>query len=160
MVVPAEIDKEKAIIDAEAEAEKIRRMAQGEADAIFAKMDAQARGMLEILSKQAEGFNKLVTAAAGDPQKAVLMLIADKLPELVKTQVEAVKGIKIDKVTVWDGNGKQDGTTSTANFISGMMKSVPPLEDLFNMAGMNLPSYLKGKDKDAEEQEKTSEEEL
>ena len=143
VVVPAEIEKEKAIIDAEAEAEKIRRMAKGEADAIYAKMDAQARGMLEILSKQAQGFNQLVSAAAGDPQKAVLMLIADKLPELVKTQVEAVKGIKIDKVTVWDGNGA-DGKTATSNFISNMMKSVPPLEDLFNMAGMSLPGYFKG----------------
>ncbi len=148
VVVPAQIEKEKAIIDAEAEAEKIRRMAKGEADAIYAKMDAQARGMLEILTKQAEGFNQMVSAAAGDPQKAVLMLIADKLPELVKTQVEAVKGIKIDKVTVWDGNGSKDGKTSTANFISGLMGSVPPLEDLFKMAGMNLPSYLKGETAD------------
>ena len=144
VVVPAQIEKEKAIIDAEAEAEKIRRLAKGEADAIYAKMDAQARGMLEILSKQADGFNQLVSAAAGDPQKAVLMLIADKLPDLVKTQVEAVKGIKIDKVTVWDGNSTKDGKTATSNFISGMMKSVPPLEELFNMAGMSLPSYLKG----------------
>ena len=144
VVVPAQIEKEKAIIDAEAEAEKVRRLAKGEADAIYAKMDAQARGMLEILSKQADGFNQLVSAAAGDPQKAVLMLIADKLPDLVKTQVEAVKGIKIDKVTVWDGNGTKEGKTATSNFISGMMKSVPPLEELFNMAGMSLPSYLKG----------------
>ena len=36
------------------------------------------------------------------------------------------------------------GNTSTANFISGMMKSVPPLNDLFNMAGLNLPTFLKG----------------
>lgn len=154
VVVPAQIDKEKAIIDAEAEAEKIRRLAKGEADAIYAKMDAQARGILEILSKQAKGFNQMVEAAAGDPQKAVLMLIADKLPELVKTQVEAVKGIKIDKVTVWDGNGtSSDGKTSTANFISGLMQSVPPLEDLFKMAGMELPSYLQGPQKSPEEQE-------
>ncbi len=146
VVVPAQIEKEKAIIDAEAEAEKLRRMAKGEADAIYAKMDAQARGVYEILSKQAQGFSQLVNAAEGDPQKAVLMLIADKLPELVKTQVEAVKGIKIDKVTVWDGNNSSDGKTSTANFISGMMQAVPPLEELFKMAGMNLPSYLKGKD--------------
>lgn len=111
-------------------------------------MAAQAKGIEEILTKQAEGFQRLVGAAEGDAQKAVLMLIADKLPELVKTQVEAVKGIKIDKVTVWDGNGKGDGKTSTANFISGMMQSVPPLDELFKMAGMNLPSYLKG----AEEQ--------
>ncbi|MBR6247363.1 MAG: flotillin family protein [Bacteroidales bacterium] len=145
VVVPAQIEKEKAIIDAEAQAEKVRRLAKGEADAIFAKMDAQARGILEILSKQAEGFGQLVNSAAGDPQKAVLMLIADKLPDLVKTQVEAVKGIKIDKVTVWDnGSGSAEGKTATSNFISGMMKSVPPLEDLFKMAGMELPTYLKG----------------
>ena len=146
IVVPAEIDKQRIIIEAEADAERKRRIAKGEADAIYAKMEAQARGTMEVLTKQAEGFNKLVSAAQGEPEKAVLMLIADKLPELVQTQVEAVKGIKIDKVTVWDGAGKGDGTTATANFISNMMKSVPPLQDLFKMAGMELPSYLKGKD--------------
>ena len=144
IVVPAEIDKQKAIINAEAEAEKVRRLAKGEADAIFAKMDARARGILEILSKQAEGFGQVVNAASGDPQKAVLMMIADKLPELVKTQVEAVKGIKFDKVTVWDGGNNANGKTATSNFISGMMQSVPPLNDLFKMAGMELPNYLKG----------------
>ena len=153
IVVPAQIDKEKAIIEAEAQAEQIRRKAKGEADAIFAKMDAQARGLLEILSKQATGFQQLVSAAEGDPQKAVLMMIADKLPELVKTQVEAVKGINIDKVTVWDTGNGAEGKTATSNFISGIMKSVPPLEDLFKMAGMELPSYLKGKTPQAEEQE-------
>ncbi len=147
VVVPAQIEKEKAIIDAEAEAEQIRRKAKGEADAIYAKMDAQARGVLEILTKQATGFQQLVGAAQGDAQKAVLMMIADKLPDLVKTQVEAVKGINIDKVTVWDTGTGTDGKTATSNFISGLMKSVPPLNDLFNMAGMELPNYLKGADK-------------
>ena len=131
IVVPAQIDKERQIIEAEAEAEKLRRTAKGEADAIYAKMEAQARGTLEILTKQADGFAQLVGAAEGDAQKAVHMMISDRLPELVKTQVEAVKGIKIDKVTVWDGNGGKDGKTSTANFISGLMGSVPPLQDLF-----------------------------
>ena len=147
IVVAAQIEKEKLIIAAEAEAERVRREAKGEADAIFAKMDAQARGTLEILSKQAEGFGKLVEAAGGDAKEAITMLITDKLPELVRTQVEAVKGIKIDKVTVWDGNGAgKDGKTSTAGFISGLMGSVPPLQDLFKMAGMELPGFLKGKE--------------
>ena len=145
IVVAAQIEKEKAIIDAEAEAEQIRRKAKGEADAIFAKMDAQARGTLEILSKQAAGFGQLVAAAGGDAQQAITMLITDKLPELVATQVEAVKGINIDKVTVWDTGNGSEGKTATSNFISGLMKSVPPLEDLFKLAGMELPSYLKGK---------------
>jgi len=145
IVVAAQIEKEKAIIEAEAEAEQLRRRAKGEADAIFAKMDAQARGTLEVLAKQAEGFGQLVAAAGGDASQAITMLITDKLPELVKTQVEAVKGINIDKVTVWDGGNAKDGKTATANFVSGLMQSVPPLEDLFKMAGMSLPGYLKGK---------------
>jgi flotillin len=145
IVVAAQIEKEKMIIEAEAAAERLRREAKGEADAIFAKMDAQARGAYEILSKQAEGFNRLVEAAGGDAKDAITMLISDKLPELVRTQVEAVKGIKIDKVTVWDGGNGKEGKTATSNFISGMMGAVPPLQDLFKMAGMELPSYLKGK---------------
>ena len=158
IVVAAEIEKQKMIIAAEAEAEKLRREAKGEADAIFAKMDAQARGTLEILSKQAEGFNQLVQAAGGDAKDAITMLISDKLPELVRTQVEAVKGIKIDKVTVWDGGNAKDGKTATSNFISGMMGAVPPLEDLFKMAGMNLPSYLKGAEPQQGEQAPESQE--
>ena len=149
VVVAAQIEKEKAIIEAEAVAEQLRRKAKGEADAIYAKMDAQARGTLEILSKQAQGFGQLVSAAGGDAQQAITMLITDKLPELVKTQVEAVKGINIDKVTVWDGGKGENGKTATANFVSGLMGSVPPLEELFKMAGMSLPGYLKGEAKEA-----------
>lgn len=148
IVIPAEIAKQKAIIQAQADAETIRENAKGEADAIFAKMEAEAKGLFEILTKQAEGYREVVAAAGGDPTKAFQLLLIEKLPELVKTQVEAVKNIKIDKITVWDsGNGAGDnGNSSTANFVSGMMKTVPPLNDLFNMAGLNLPTYLKGTD--------------
>ncbi|WP_321306799.1 SPFH domain-containing protein [Marinifilum fragile] len=142
IVVPAQIDKEKIEIAAEAIAEQTRRHAKGEADAIYMKMEAEAKGIYEILSKQAEGFDKIVNAAGSDAKDAVMLMIADKLPELVATQVEAIKNIKIDKVTVWEnGNGK-DGKTSTANFMQGMMGSIPPMEELFKMAGMELPTYL------------------
>lgn len=146
VVIPAEIDKQRAIIEAQAEAERIRENAKGEADAIYAKMEAEAKGLYEILTKQAEGYKQVVQAAGGDPTKAFQLLLIEKLPELVRTQVEAVKNIKIDKITVWDsGNGThENGQSSTANFVSGMMKTVPPLNDLFNMAGLNLPTYLKG----------------
>ncbi|MCB0760316.1 MAG: flotillin family protein [Flavobacteriales bacterium] len=145
IVIPAEIDKKRVEIEAEAEAERLRRKAKGEADAIYAKLEAEARGTYEILSKQAEGFRQLVAAAGENSRDAVMIMIADKLPELVRLQSEAIKNIQIDKVTVWDGNGQgADGKTSTANFLSGMYKSVPPLEDMFNMAGLQLPKYLKG----------------
>ncbi len=148
VIVPAEIDKRKVEIDAEAEAERIRRRAKGEADAILFKAQAEAQGQFEILTKQAAGMEQIVKAAGNNSRDAVLLLIADKLPELVKTQADAIKNIKIDKVTVWDnGSSGEDGKSSTANFLSGMYKSVPPLQEMFNMAGMDLPEYLKGKDK-------------
>lgn len=145
IIVPAEIDKRKVEIDAEAEAEKIRRQAKGEADAILFKAQAEAKGIFEILTKQAEGFDRIVKAAGNNSKDAVLLLIADKLPELVKLQSEAIKNIKIDKVTVWENGSSKDGKTATSNFISGMYGSVPPLQEMFNMAGMELPEYLKGK---------------
>jgi flotillin len=146
VIVPAEIDKRKIEINAEAEAEQIRRLAKGEADAILFKAQAEAQGLYEILTKQAAGLDQIVKAAGNNSKDAVLLLIADKLPELVKTQAEAIKNIKIDKVTVWENGGGKDGKSSTANFLSGMYQSVPPLQDMFNMAGMDLPEYLKGKD--------------
>ncbi len=157
VIVQAEIEKRKLELEAEAEAEQIRRKAKGEADAIFARMDAEARGMQEILLKQAAGFAEVVKAAGGDPDAALRLMIADKMEDLIKIQVEAIKNIKIDKVTVWDsGSNNAGGKTSTANFLSGLMQSVPPLEELFSMAGLSLPDYLaKKKDTDVEKLEVT-----
>ncbi len=146
IIVPAEIDKLKIEIDAEAKAEQIRRIAKGEADAIFMKKEAEAKGIYEILTKQAEGLDQIVKAAGENAKDAALLLVTDKLPELVRTQAEAIKNIKIDKVTVWENGGGKDGKTSTSNFISGMYKAVPPLQEMFDMAGMQLPKYLKGED--------------
>ncbi|OFX62216.1 MAG: flotillin, partial [Bacteroidetes bacterium GWA2_30_7] len=136
IVIPAEVEKQRVEIDAEAKAEQIRRLAKGDADAIFLKMEAEAKGIYQILSKQADGFEMIVKAAKNNSKDAVMLMIADKLPELVKHQVEAIKNIKIDKITVWDslGGGKEGKGTSTANFLSGMLGSIPPFEDVFKMA--------------------------
>ena len=142
IIVKAKIEKERMELEAEAEAEQARRRARGEADAIYATMEAQARGAQEILAKQAEGFKKLVEAAGGDPNCAVQLMLADKIEELLKTQVEAIKNLKIDKVTVWDSMGGKDGASTTSNFLSSMMKSIPPLNETFKMAGMKIPEFL------------------
>jgi flotillin len=141
IVVKTEIDKRKIEIAADAQAEKTRREARGQADATFATMEAQARGINEVLSKQAQGFQKLVEAAGGEASKAATLLIVDKLPEIVKTQVEAIKNLKIEKVVVWDSQ-TGNGQSSTANFLSSLIGSVPPLQNLFSMAGMQLPEIL------------------
>ena len=143
VIVAQEIEKQRLVIAAEAEAEQKRVNAKGEADAIFAKMEAEANGLYQVLTKQAEGYDRMIKAAGGDATKAYTLLLLEKLPELVKTQVDAIKGINIDKVTVWDnGGGAGDGKTSTANFLSGLMKSIPPLGELFDQAGLSLPEYL------------------
>ena len=136
------MDKEKKELEAEALAEQIRRKARGEADATYATMEAQARGMQEILAKQAEGFKKIVDAAGGDPNAAIQLMLVDKIEELVKIQVEAVKNLNIDKVTVWDSMGGKDGSSTTSNFLSSLMKSIPPLNETFKMAGMQVPEFL------------------
>lgn len=141
VIIKAEIEKNKKVIEAEAIAEETRRKAKGEADAIYAKLEAEARGAFEILSKQAEGFREIVSSANQNTDAAVKLLIADKLERLVQIQVEAIKNLKFDKITVWD-SGSKDGTTSTANFASSLLKSIPPMKELFDMAGMELPKFL------------------
>ncbi len=162
IIIPTQIDKQKIEIAAEAIAEQTRRHAKGEADAIFMKMEAQGKGIFEILSKQANGFEKLMNSAGNDAQKAVMMMIADKLPELTKIQVEAIKNLKIDKVTVWDNmsSGKDGKGSSTANFFSSMLGAIPPFKDLFNQVGMELPQFLENTSKNVVKPDVTEAEEI
>lgn len=146
ILVKTQVEKEQVELKAEAEAEQIRKKAQGEADAIYAKMEAQARGVREVLTAQAEGLAQIVKAAGGDTNEAARLMITDKIEKIVETQVEAIKNIKIDKITVWDGNGSSNGKTSTANFMSGMLGALPPLQDVFKSAGLEMPDLVAPKE--------------
>lgn len=157
IIVKQEIEKKRIELEAEAQAEQLRRIAKGEADAIYAKMEAEARGIQVKLTKQAEGFMQIVQAANGKANEAAMLMIADKIETLVATQVEAIKNLKIDKVTVWDGGSNTDGTSATSNFASSLIKSIPPMNEIFKMAGMELPSYL-GKEIKTNEVEENKEE--
>lgn len=140
-VVREEVDKNKVEIAAEAEAERVRREAKGEADGILFKYQAEAEGMQKLLEAKANGYRKLVESVGGDAQAASTLLMIEKLEELVARQVEAISNLKIDKITVWDSGGTGDGS-STSNFISNLFKSLPPLQDISDMAGVQLPEYL------------------
>ncbi|MFC1823119.1 flotillin family protein [Thermodesulfobacteriota bacterium] len=141
-VVQQEVEKRKIEIAAEAEAERIRREAKGNADAILLKYEAEAQGVKQVLESKADGYARLVESCSGDAKSAATLLMIEKLEELVNMQVEAIKNLKIDKVTVWDsGNHGKSGTT-TSNFFSGLIKSLPPLHDIAEMAGLELPKYL------------------
>ncbi len=140
-VVRSEVDKRKIEIAAEAEAERVRREAKGVADGILFKYEAEAEGQRKLLEGKALGYKELVVSCNGDPRAAATMLMIEKMEELVAKQVEAISNLKIDRITVWDSAGG-NGTSSTANFLSSFIKSLPPLQDLSQMVGLELPEYL------------------
>ncbi len=140
-VVPREIEKRKVAIDAEAAAEKARKEAEGQADAILAVKGAEAAGIKKLLDAKAEGYQSLVHACGNNAHEASTLLMIEKLEDLVKLQTEAIKNLKIDKITVWDGGQGANGS-STAHFVSSLVKSLPALHDIAKMAGIELPEYL------------------
>ena len=81
-------------------------------------------------------------AVESDAKAAATLLMTEKIEEIVQLQVEAIRNIKIDKVTVWDPAGGGKNGTATSNFLSGLIKSLPPLHDVAGMAGIELPKYL------------------
>ena len=81
-------------------------------------------------------------AADNNADAAVKLMVADKLPEIIKIQVQALNGIQIDKIVVWDQGGSNGDGSTTANWLSNFIKSVPALSDAFELAGMQLPEIL------------------
>ncbi|MEM1212149.1 MAG: SPFH domain-containing protein [Planctomycetota bacterium] len=137
------IDRQQIEINAEAEAERERRVARGKADAELARYTAEAEGTKKVLDAKAEGYQRLLDACAARPDIAPSLLIIEQLPKLVAEQVKAVQNLKIEKITVWDGGtGGGEGTGSTANFLKGLIGSLPPIHDLAEQAGIDLPEVL------------------
>ena len=136
-----EVDKLKVEVDAEAEAEKRRRIARGDADAVLAKYNAEAAGVQKVLESKAKGYGDLLGACGTQKHLAPTLLVIEKLSELVAEQVKAIQNLKIDKITVWDSGGGDTGS-STANFLSGLIGSLPPMHELAAQAGVQLPELL------------------
>ncbi|MBS84326.1 MAG: flotillin [Euryarchaeota archaeon] len=141
-IVREEIAKTQIEIAAEAEAERQRRVASGEADAVLARYRAEAEGVQAVLEAKAAGYSSLVASAGGDAKAAATLLMVEKIEEIVARQVEAISNLQIDKITVWDSAGGGSGEGSTANFVSSLIHSLPPVHDVAKMAGVDLPDYL------------------
>ena len=149
-IVREEIAKTQIEIAAEAEAERQRRIAQGEADAILARYQAEAEGIKQVLEDKATGYQGLVASANGDAKAAATLLMVEKVDAMVQAQVEAVKNLQIDKITVWDSGNGADGKGATSNFVSSLVQTLPPMHDVAKMAGVELPEYLGSMSEDSE----------
>jgi flotillin len=140
------IERKKIEIEAEAEAERIRRIARGEADGVLARYNAEAEGLRKVLDAKAAGYENMIRVCGERKDLAPSLLIIEKLPELVAEQVKAIQNLKIDKITVWDSgaNGLTGGGPggSTSQFLRGLIGSLPPIHDLAEQAGIDLPAVL------------------
>ncbi|MDM8566360.1 SPFH domain-containing protein [Candidatus Halobeggiatoa sp. HSG11] len=140
VVVPAEIAKDKQIIDAEAKKAQMVLDGQGKGEALKAEMSGQAKGIYEQMAKKADGFKAIVAAIGGDPDKAATLMVIEQLPKIVDAQSKAISNIKFDKIVVMDtANGDH---STTANWISSITKILPPLHEFANMSGVELPETL------------------
>lgn len=137
-----EVEKLKVQVQADAEAEKARRIALGEADAIKAKYFAEAEGVKAVLEAKAKGYQDLVKISNNRPEIATSFLMIEKIEKIVEKQVDAIKNIKFDKITVWDGGTGTSNGSTTANFMKDLIKSLPAMHDLANQAGIELPQIL------------------
>ncbi|MEX0791811.1 MAG: flotillin family protein, partial [Pirellulaceae bacterium] len=55
---------------------------------------------------------------------------------------KAISNIKFDKIVVWENGGK-DGKSNTADFLSGMAKTLPPMMQVMkDIGGVELPESL------------------
>lgn len=137
-----EVEKLKVQVEADAEAEKLRRIAVGQADAIKAKYFAEAEGVKAVLEAKAKGYQDLVKISNNRPEIATSFLMIEKIEKIVEKQVDAIKNIKFDKITVWDGGTGSDKGSTTANFMKDLIKSLPAMHDLAGQAGIELPQIL------------------
>jgi flotillin len=67
------------------------------------------------------------------------MLMLEHLDNLAEASAKAISNIKFDKVVVWE-NGGSNGRSSTADFLSGMAKTLPPMMQVMkDIGGVELP---------------------
>ena len=138
VVVFAEAEKQKAILEAEALRQKSVLIAKGEAEGILARMQAEAQGVRSQLDSKAQGYKALVEACKSDTQLTAALLLIEKLTDLTQIQAEEVRNLPIEKVIVWDGGG-EGGLADLGKRFMGVL---PPMHELARIAGLELPEFL------------------
>ena len=139
---PAKADKARILVEAEADAERVRINARAEADAIYAKLEAEARGQFEVLAKKGDGLRQIVEACGGSKQ-AFQMLMLEHLDNLAEASSKAISNIKFDKIVVWENGANGNGRSNTADFLSGMARTLPPMMQVMkDIGGVELPDSL------------------
>jgi len=136
---PAKAVAATAIVAAEGQAQQVTIAAEADATAVRVKLEAEAEGQYALLSQRARGLKELVQAA-GSPEQAFALLLVDMVPTLVEKAAEAVKGVTVEKVIVWDAGGGNGAAGGVSRVTNDLVRSVPPAMDLIrHVTGIELP---------------------
>jgi flotillin len=108
--------------------------------AAIAKAQADAAPILESGKAQAEALRLLYEEVKNAGPDGFAVLLAEKLPALLETTVEAVRGIDIDKIVVLD-DGSGTGVGNAANQRVGA--ALRTLEGLGSSLGIDISEVLR-----------------
>jgi flotillin len=129
-----ELQKRRLLADVVEPAEAQRKAAELEARAAAAPILENGKAQVEVLRLLYQQIG-----SAGEQGFAVFM--AEKLPQLLGTAVDAVKGIEIDRLVVMDG-GSGDGVGNAAN--QRINAAFQTLEGLGSAFGIDIAQVLQG----------------
>ena len=115
--------------------------AEAERVAAESRARAEAAPILERGKAQAEALRLLAEQVEHAGEQGFAVLLAEKLPELLRTSVDAVRGIDIDKVVVLDG-GDGGGVANAAN--QRVRAALQTLEGLGASLGIDIEEVLRG----------------
>ena len=88
------------------------------------------------------GLERIVQACGGS-KEAFQMLMLEHLDTLAEASSKAISNIKFDKVVVWENGGKDGGRSGTADFLSGLARTMPPMMQVMkDIGGIELPEAL------------------
>jgi flotillin len=120
--------------------------ANAEREAAQARARGEAAPILERGKAQAEVLRQIAEQVRAGGEQGFGILLAEKLPELLATAVEAVRGIEIDRLVVLDG-GEGEGVSNAANQrVRGALGTV---EGLASALGLDLEEVIRAANRKA-----------
>lgn len=115
--------------------------AHAEREAAQALAEAEAAPILERGKAQVEILRRLYEQILSGGDQAFAVFMAEKLPELLGTAVEAVKGVDIDRLVVLDSGSGQGVSNAVNQRVQG---AIATLEGLGSAVGLDIESVLHG----------------
>ncbi len=142
----SEVEAQKALESRRVEREKLRLQADvvepanAERAAAKARAEGDAASVLEQGRASAQVLQMLYEEVKVGGDQAFAVLLAEKLPQLLRTSVDAVEGVDIDRVVVVDsGTGK--GVAGAVN--QRVQGALGTLEALSGAVGLDIESVLR-----------------